>query len=96
MPCTAPTHISLSLRSIGYVLVSHTIASLLEGEKRLLQICDPNAVNVQCFADQKAKIEALGGEAKCLSAYRFNHSPTPSEQAKMCLASDTPYKPMDS
>ena len=73
-----------------------TIASLLEGEKRLLQICDPNAVNVQCFADQKAKIEALGGEAECLSSYRFNHTPTPSEQAKMCLASDTPYKPMDS
>lgn len=63
-PCTAPTHISLSL--------------------------------LQCFADQKAKIEALDGEAKCLSAYRFNHTPTPSEQAKMCLASYTPYKPMDS
>ena len=50
----------------------------------------------QCFADQKAKIEALDGEAECLSAYRFNHTPTPSEQAKMCFASYTPYKPMDS
>ncbi|MEX0285815.1 MAG: sulfatase-like hydrolase/transferase [Paracoccaceae bacterium] len=60
-----------------------TVAALAEGERRLREICDPAAVNARCFADQKAKIAALGGEEACLTAYRFNHTPTPSEQAKM-------------
>ncbi|MEM7299649.1 MAG: sulfatase-like hydrolase/transferase [Pseudomonadota bacterium] len=60
-----------------------TVAALAEGERRLREICDPELVNAQCFADQKAKIAQLGGEEACLTAYRFNHTPTPSEQAKM-------------
>ena len=60
-----------------------TIAALAEGENRLRAICDPDAVNALCFADQKARITELGGEEACLNAYVFNHTPTPTEQAKM-------------
>ena len=56
---------------------------LEEGERRLRKICDPEAVNEKCFADQRAKIKSLGGEEACLNAFRFNHTPTPSEQAKL-------------
>ena len=56
---------------------------LEEGECRLRKICDPEAVNEKCFADQTAKIRSLGGEEACLNAFRFNHTPTPSEQAKL-------------
>jgi len=58
-------------------------SALAEGAKRLESICDPEAVNVQCFADQKRRIAELGGEAACLSAYIFNHTPTPREQDGM-------------
>lgn len=57
-------------------------SALIEGEKRLRNICDPDAVNVQCFADQKNRIAELGGEAACRNAYVFNHTPTPGEQEK--------------
>ncbi|MEM6662930.1 MAG: sulfatase-like hydrolase/transferase [Pseudomonadota bacterium] len=57
--------------------------ALAEGEKRLRKICDPETVNALCFADQKKRIAELGGEEACLTAYRFNHTPTPSEQVKM-------------
>jgi len=53
---------------------------LKEGERRLRQICDPEAVNAQCFADQKRRIQELGGRDACLNAYVFNHTPTPAEQ----------------
>lgn len=59
-----------------------TLAALKEGEKRLRIICDPEAVNAQCFADQKARIAELGGEEACLTGYQFNHTPTPNEQAR--------------
>ena len=59
-----------------------TLAALKEGEKRLRSICDPDAVNAQCFADQKARIAELGGEEACLTGYQFNHTPTPNEQAR--------------
>jgi len=58
-------------------------AALTEGERRLRAICDPDAVNAQCFADQKAKIAELGGRDACLNAYAFSHTPTPTEQAKL-------------
>ena len=58
-------------------------AALREGERRLRAICDPEEVNARCFADQKRRIEELGGEEACRSAYVFNHTPTPSEQARM-------------
>jgi choline-sulfatase len=55
-------------------------AALREGERRLRAICDPDAVNARCFADQKRRIAELGGESACLSASAFNHTPTPNEQ----------------
>ncbi|WP_171236227.1 sulfatase-like hydrolase/transferase [Ruegeria sp. HKCCA6837] len=63
------------------------LAALAEGERRLRGICDPDAVNALCFADQKARIEELGGEEACRTAYCFNHTPTPNEQEKMRQAS---------
>lgn len=62
---------------------SDTVSALAEGQRRLREICDPDAVNAQCFADQKERISELGGEEACKSAYRFNHTPSPSEQEKM-------------
>ncbi len=61
---------------------ARTINALAEGERRLRAICDPEAVNVQCFADQRARIDALGGEQACREAYVFNHTPTPDEQSR--------------
>lgn len=57
-------------------------AALIEGEARLRAICDPDAVNARAFSDQKKRIADLGGEAACRAAGAFNHTPTPSEQAK--------------
>lgn len=54
-----------------------------EGEKRLRAICDPEQVNAQCFADQKRRIEELGGVEACATGYSFNHTPTPTEQIKL-------------
>ncbi|MCH2248481.1 MAG: sulfatase-like hydrolase/transferase [Cognatishimia sp.] len=59
-----------------------TITALAEGARRLAEICDPEAVNARCFADQKRRIQELGGEEACLTGYQFNHTPTPGEQAK--------------
>jgi choline-sulfatase len=58
-------------------------AAWQEGERRLRAICDPEEVNKRCFAGQKRRIDELGGEEACTSAYAFNHTPTPSEQDKM-------------
>ena len=62
--------------------------TLDEGERRLRKICNPDLLNQTCFEDQKAKIEKLGGEEACLTAYSFNHTPTPSEQTKIVEGSD--------
>ncbi|MEX0348095.1 MAG: sulfatase-like hydrolase/transferase [Paracoccaceae bacterium] len=77
------------LRDFAALQADHpdTLAALAEGERRLREICDPESVNAQCFADQKKRIAELGGEDACRTAYRFNHTPTPSEQAKMGKAS---------
>ena len=56
------------------------LAAWLEGERRLRAICDPEEVNARCLADQKQKIEELGGVEACRSANVFNHTPTPDEQ----------------
>ena len=58
-------------------------AARAEGAARLAAICDADAVNRQCFADQAARIEALGGIDVCRNAHLFNHTPTPAEQAAM-------------
>ena len=57
--------------------------ALREGERRLRAICDPEAVNKTAFEEQRAKIKALGGEEACRTAFVFNHTPTPTEQAKL-------------
>ena len=54
-----------------------TQAAVEEGRRRLRAICDPDAVNALCFADQAERIAQLGGEDACLAASRFNHTPTP-------------------
>lgn len=59
-----------------------TKKAIAEGVQRLQKICDPEAVNRQCFADQHKRIAELGGEDACLTAYQFNHTPTPKEQMK--------------
>ena len=56
------------------------VAALAEGGRRLRSLCDPEAVNAQCFEAQRRRIEALGGEEACLTAFRFSHTPTPKEQ----------------
>lgn len=53
---------------------------LREGECRLREICDPELVNKSCFADQRKRIESLGGVEACRNAAVFNHTPTPREQ----------------
>ena len=58
-------------------------AVLKQGEQRLRAICDPEKVNARCFADQKHRIEQLGGKEECMKAYIFNHTPTPKEQNEM-------------
>jgi len=58
-------------------------AIMREGERRLREICDPEAVNERCFEDQAQRIEELGGADACANAYVFNHTPTPSEQDKL-------------
>jgi choline-sulfatase len=58
-----------------------------EGERRLREICDPEAVNNICFENQKRRIEELGGEEACINAYVFNHTPTPTEQENMAEGS---------
>lgn len=50
-----------------------------DGEIKLREICDPEAVNRQCFEDQRRRIDELGGEDACTNAYVFNHTPTPGE-----------------
>ena len=61
--------------------------ALVEGERRLREICDLEAINQLCFEDQKRRIEELGGREACESAYIFGHTPTPDEQHKMAQGS---------
>lgn len=57
--------------------------ALAEGRRRLLAICNPDEVSALAFADQRALIEAVGGEEACRNAFVFNATPTPVEQAAM-------------
>lgn len=59
------------------------VAARSEGARRLMEICDADAVDRQCRADQKVRIASLGGRKACQEAYLFNHTPTPTEQAAM-------------
>ena len=68
---------------LGSDVSQRAAAARAEGAARLAAICDADAVNRQCFADQAARIEALGGIDVCRNAHLFNHTPTPAEQAAM-------------
>ena len=48
-------------------------------EAALRRICDPDAVNAQCFADQRAKIAACGGIEAIKARGDFGHTPAPGE-----------------
>lgn len=51
--------------------------ALAEGRRRLFEICDPEAVSAEAFADQKIRIKALGGVEACSQS--FGHTPTPRD-----------------
>ncbi len=68
---------------LGSDVSQRAAAARAEGASRLAAICDADAVNRQCFADQAARIEALGGIDVCRNAHLFNHTPTSAEQAAM-------------
>ena len=68
---------------LGSDVSQRAAAARAEGASRLAAICDADAVNRQCFADQAARIEALGGIDVCRNAHLFNRTPTPAEQAAM-------------
>ncbi|MEM9358630.1 MAG: sulfatase-like hydrolase/transferase [Pseudomonadota bacterium] len=53
------------------------IAARADGERRLRDIGDPEAVNAEAFADQRRRIDALGGREACASI-KFNHTPAPT------------------
>ncbi len=53
----------------GYADLRATLLARLNG------VLDPEAVNAQAFAEQKAKLEALGGAEKVLAMPSFNHTP---------------------
>lgn len=57
--------------------------ALAEGERRLRAICDPEAVTARAFADQAARIEALGGEDKVLASGSFPYTPAPGEAPRV-------------
>ena len=48
---------------------------VVEGRRRLDDICDPDAVNAEAFADQARRIERLGGRKACTAT--FGHTPVP-------------------
>ena len=68
---------------LGSDVSQRAAAARAEGASRLAAICDADAMNRQCFADQAARIEALGGIDVCRNTHLFNHTPTPAEQAAM-------------
>lgn len=50
-------------------------------ERALRAVCDPDAVDRQAKADQRRRIEALGGREKVLARGSFGYSPPPGTQA---------------
>ena len=57
-------------------------AVLSEGERRLRAICDPALVTERAFADQRARIEASGGEEAVLNLGSFAYTPAPGEEPR--------------
>jgi len=58
-------------------------AVLAEGDRRLRAICDPAAVTRRAFADQRAKIEAVGGEDKVRGLGSYPYTPAPGEAPRI-------------
>ncbi|MEM8663290.1 MAG: sulfatase-like hydrolase/transferase, partial [Pseudomonadota bacterium] len=58
-------------------------ATLREGERRLRAICDPDAVSARAFADQEARIQALGGTEVVLNSGSFPYTPAPGEEPRI-------------
>ena len=54
---------------------THDVQGRLYGELR--KIVDPDEINQRAFADQKARIEQLGGVEAILSREDFNFTPVP-------------------
>ena len=48
----------------------------------LREICDPEAIDAQAKADQKALINRFGGEAEVRERGFFENSPVPGESPK--------------
>lgn len=48
---------------------------LAELHSHLLEVLDPEKINREAFAEQKARIDALGGEKAILDMPGFNHTP---------------------
>lgn len=51
-----------------------------EGLRRLLEICDPEAVDRQARKDQAARIETLGGRDNLERVIGFGYTPAPGEE----------------
>ena len=60
-------------------------AVLAEGERRLRAICDPAEVTARAFADQRAKIEASGGEEAVRKVGSYPYTPAPGEEARISV-----------
>ncbi len=58
-------------------------AILAEGERRLREVCDPAEVNALAFADQRARIEAAGGETRVLALGSYPYTPAPGEAPRI-------------
>ena len=54
-----------------------------ECERRLRAVVDPEAATAQAFADQEARIEALGGLDAMLARGNFPYTPAPGEAPKL-------------
>ena len=59
---------------------SHHAQTLAMMEAELRKIIDPQAVNAQAFADQKAKIERFGGVEALIKRGDFGYSPAPGQK----------------
>jgi len=60
---------------------------LAEGERRLREICDPEAVNARAFADQQARMEEFGGVDKVRNMGSYPYTPAPGEKPRYAGAS---------
>lgn len=60
---------------------------LVECEAALRRICDPDAVNAQAFADQRALIAAHGGREAIIARGDYSYTPAPGEKPVLVVKS---------